>query len=182
MTLCLWGLSENATGKTHIASTVSRPVPCVTSQLATSTKSLGTAWSVDCELPFIVNIHPTQSGFPLHLWERACSTCSYPTQASLCHFVQIGFFQWGKTSTNCLQAPGPASHTVTYPSSLQTQTSELTGWWCVMTPHGVSRPSVLYLVTHGVLDQMSAPAAAWLIHTTTVPNLGSLLALSESRH
>ena len=118
----------------------------------------------------------------LHLWERTCSTHSYPTQASLCHFVQIGFFQWGRTSTNCPQAPGPASHTVTYPSSLQTQTSELTGWWCVIMPPGVSRPSVLDLATHGVLDQMSAPAAAWLILTTIVPNLGSLLALSESRH
>ena len=63
MILCLWGPSENAIGKAHVASTVSGPVPCMTSQLATSTKSLGTAWPVeDCELPFTVNIHSTQSG------------------------------------------------------------------------------------------------------------------------
>lgn len=75
----------------------------------------------------------------LHLWERTCSTHSYPTQASLCHFVQIGFFQWGKTSTNCPQAPGQQATQwpTLHPSGLRLL-SWLAGdaWWCPMESLG----------------------------------------------
>lgn len=138
------------------------------------------SWS---ELPFHCEHPPHTIWLPLHLWERACSTCSYPTQASFMPFCANRLLSMGKNLHKLPSSSWPSkphSDLSFIPPDSDFWVDWLVmAWWRPMESLG---PSVLYLVTHGVLDQMSAPAAAWLIHTTTVPNLGSLLALSESRH
>lgn len=106
-----------------------------------------------------------------------------PTQASLCHFVQIGFFQWGKNLHKLpSSSSGPASHTVTYPSSLQTQTSELTGWWCV-TPHGSLGQACSTWLPMGFWTKcLPQQQPDFKSHTTLQFQILVASALSESRH